>query len=312
MKTVMARNIKTLLPSLLEIGKIKIGRKGQTKKSAGGTEFKLPEKLDYFLITTLDRDKEGNFIKDKEIHKSLGEKPTSIPIMLLFNSIEGNFQSRYARYDGTTCVCAGDGEKAITSDEKEIECPCEKADPKYDGKDKCKMNGTLSCMIRDVNRFGSCWKFRTTGFNSIQNLYSSLLLIMTMTGGQLAGIDLNLILVPKMAVNPTTGKPVKIYVAGIEFAGSMQNLIKTAHEFKQLQSGEQQLLEAEIPNLIDDDLDEQDHIEEFYPEQAEGFKETVDTETGEVIEESEGEVEVVEKPEPEPEEKPTGKKKLSF
>jgi len=285
-----SRNLKTLSPALLEIGKIKIGRKGQTKKTASGSTFQMPEKLDYFLVTTLERDKSNNFEKDKEIHKIIGEKPKRIPIMLLFNSIEGNFQSRFSRYNGKTCECSGDGETAICNGE-EIECPCGKEDPEYTGKDKCKMNGTLSVMIRDAKKFGSCWKLRTTGFHSITNIYSSLLLIQSMTKGQLAGIYLELVLAEKTAVNPLTKKPVKIWVVGVEFDGSLEKLVTTANELKKIapqEVGDQKLIEGEVPNLIDDeDFDAEDHIEEFYPEQAEGFvEEVVDEETGEVTEQA--------------------------
>ena len=305
----LSKNIKTLQPGLIESGKIKIGRKGATRKTASGAEFQLPQKSDHFTITTLERDDTGNFKKDEVIHKLLkSDKPTRIPIMLLFDDVEKNFQSRFTQYQGKTCVCTGDGEVAI-KDGKQIECSCEKSKPDYAGKDKCKMNGTLSVMIRDVKRFGSCWKFRTTGFNSIQGIYSSLFLIKKMTGGILSGIDLDLVMSPKTGVNPKDGSAVTVYVVGIEYNGSMAELklagvetlkldATTRNELKQLESGE-------TPDLIEDDLtpDEiQEFNEEFNPEQVEGYVEPevnlddVNHETGEVTEQEEPEV--VNEPEP--------------
>jgi len=298
----LSKNIQTLSPALMEAGKIKIGRKGQTRKSSGGKEFQLPEKQDHFTITTLEKDDTQNFKKDTAIHKELGgDKLKRIPIMLLFDDIEGNFQSRFARYEGKTCVCSGDGEIAYEGD-KEIECPCEKSAPDYKAKDKCKMNGTLSVMIRNVNKFGSCWKFRTTGFNSIQGLFSSLALIKNMTGGVLKGIDLDLVISPKTAVNPTTGKPVTIYVVGVEYAGTMQELKLAGIETLKLDSDQRkqlQLLESNPPNLLEDDDPPEDIVDEFYPENADGFEEAedgaiVDTDSGEVMEETPNETTVIE------------------
>ena len=299
-KKELSKNILTLTPALMEAGKIKIGRKGETRKSKGGTDFQLPEKQDHFTITTLERDQTGNFKKDTEIHKELGDKPKRIPIMLLFDDIEGNFQSRFARYDGKTCVCSGDGEIAYEGD-KEIVCPCEKANPEYKAKDKCKMNGTLSAMIRNVNKFGSCWKFRTTGFNSIQGLFSSLALIKNMTGGVLKGIDLDLVISPKTAINPTNQKPVTIYVVGVEYAGTMQELKLAGVETLKLESKQQkELLQLTTPDLLEDDDSDEDIVDEFYPENADGFKEAdgdiVDTQTGEVMEETLNEKTVIEDP----------------
>lgn len=291
----LSKNILTLSPALIEAGKIKIGRKGQTKTSKGGTEFQLPEKSDHFTITTLERDDTGNFRKDTDIHRELGDNPKRIPIMLLFDDIEGNFQSRFARYDGKSCVCSGDGETAYEG-EKERECPCEKSEPGYkDAKTKCKMNGTLSVMIRNVNKFGSCWKFRTTGFNSIQGIFSSLALIKNMTGGVLKGIDLDLVISPKTAINPSTNTPVTIYVVGVEYAGTMQELKLAGIETLKLDSDQRKqlaLLESNPPDLLENDDPPEDIVDEFYPENAEGF-ENVDTETGEVLEETPVEVTVI-------------------
>ncbi len=61
--------IKGLSPGLPERGKIKIGYKGKTITSAKGNEFQPPKKLDHFFVTTLERDKDGNFKHDKAIHK---------------------------------------------------------------------------------------------------------------------------------------------------------------------------------------------------------------------------------------------------
>ena len=48
---------------LAPIGKIKIGRKGEERTSGGGGKYRLPEKLDHFLITTRARGADDNFME---------------------------------------------------------------------------------------------------------------------------------------------------------------------------------------------------------------------------------------------------------
>ena len=64
--------IKGIMPGLPEIGKIKIGMKGAVRTSKGGKDFQLPQRLDHFIVTTLERGEDGNFIRDEAIHQNLG------------------------------------------------------------------------------------------------------------------------------------------------------------------------------------------------------------------------------------------------
>jgi len=58
--------IKNLTPGLPEVGKIKIGYKGEEMTSKGGKRFQPPKKLDHFLITGLERGADGNFLRNEE------------------------------------------------------------------------------------------------------------------------------------------------------------------------------------------------------------------------------------------------------
>ena len=218
--------IKGLIPGLTEVGKIKIGRKGDERKSGDGKSWQLPVKLDHFIVTKLERGPDNNFVRDTALYErlKLGDKPKEIPIVLLFDSPELNFQSRYVCYVGKTLACSGDGENAITADRKVIPCPCAKKEPTYQGKDRCKIHGCLSCMIRGAGSVGGVWKYRTTGYNSTVGITSSLALISTLTGGFLAGIPLRLSISPKVATNPTNQESVTIYVVGITFEGDIEAL----------------------------------------------------------------------------------------
>lgn len=269
--------VKGLRPGLTERGKIKIGIKGETRHSQKGTDYQLPQKLDHFVITTLEKDNTGNFVKDYAIHEKLGDNPKRVPIMLLFDDIALNFQSRYACYQGKTLFCTGDGENAIRKGVDDyIECPCERSETDYvPPQDRCKMLGVLSCIIRGIDSIGGVYKFRTTSYNSIQGITSSLAFIKQITGGPLMGIELDLVLGPKTTTSPD-GKTQTIYVVGIEYTGGIEQLrdeglkalSQSVHHRKMLAS-----VEHEVANIINVEvMDVDDVVEEFFPENAEGYE----------------------------------------
>lgn len=275
--------VKNLCPGLTERGKIKIGVKGNQTQSQGGKSFQLPKKLDHFVVTTLERDQTGNFVRDAEIHKNLGDKPKSIPVRLLFDKPELNFQTRYACFVGRNLWCAGDGETALRlngrgSEREQVTCPCHRQAPEYSGQDKCKINGNLSVVIEGVNVLGGVWKFRTTSYNSVVGILSSMALIMRMTGGILANIPLHLTIQPKVVTTPDGGQVQTIYVVGLEYHGSMEALRQVGYDAA-LQNAQQAVRIDEIENqarallaptineaLAGDDSD--DVVEEWYPDQA--------------------------------------------
>jgi len=72
------------LPSALEeIGKIKIGEKGDKRTKSG---MRLPEKWDYFKIGTMEKDEEGRVIIDEKMTDALGEDKTEIDITLCYDN----------------------------------------------------------------------------------------------------------------------------------------------------------------------------------------------------------------------------------
>lgn len=228
-----AMRIKGLSPALPERGKIKIGERGEVRKAKNGNDYQLPMKLDHFKITTLEVGKDGNFNVDEVAHKTLGEKPTEIPVTLIYDDPDLNFPSRYASYDGRKLYCSGDGENAQRLNDdgkghKTVACTCPLQDPAYTGARKCKMNGSLSVLINGVSGVGGVYKFRTTSYNTIVGILSTMSFLRTLTGGPLAGIPLKLVVRPKQATAPD-GKQQTIYVVGLEYAGDMSDLQKKGH-----------------------------------------------------------------------------------
>jgi hypothetical protein len=276
-----------MMPGLTERGKIKIGKKGESRQGSSGS-YQLPTRLDHFIITTLERDKTGNFVRDYALYASLKlpDNPKRIPIMLLFDEIPLVFQYRLTCYKGKTLFCSGDGRAAhqIKDQQKpervQVVCPCYRKEPTFQGDDgrgngKCKINGKLSVVIAGANIVGGVWVFRTTGYNSTVGIISSLTLIKTMTGGILAGIPLVMTIQPKVAINPIDGKSQTIQVVGIEYSGSIDDLQNGALKLAQKNAEYRARLgnvEREVQKLISVDADVVDQAgdiaEEFYPEEA--------------------------------------------
>ena len=290
-KTMM---IKNLCPGLQEVGKIKIGNKGAKRSSQGGSDWQPPQKLDYFLLTTLERGADNNYVLDKRLHQKFGEKPKEIPVRLIYDDIGLNFATRYICYYGKTVFCSGDGETAqrLQSDKttyKERTCPCERQDPKFAGdvvngqvkagQGKCKINGILSVIVDGADSVGGVWKFRTTSYNTVVGIMSSLALISRITGGRLAGIPLNMTVSPKTTQDPIKGGQVTVYVVGLTFAGNMDTLRNTGYQIamdeakhgismKDIENRAMVLLSHTPSGGGIGDDDTLDVLDEFYPEEA--------------------------------------------
>jgi len=280
-----------ITPMLLELGKVKIGEKGKEVTSKEGTKFKLPVKLDHFKIVGSDRGEDDNLLVDEQILRILKEggkakynqagELVGIPIRLLYNSLDANFPTYYGSFVNGKMSCSGDGKTAKTRDGRSTKCPCNRLDNKYQGKDKCKVNGKLQFLIEDTS-LGGCYTFRTTSRNSVQCILSSMSLIKSATGGQLSFLPLQLIIKPKRTMIPTTGEYVVIHVVTVEYQGSIEELQK-----RTLAMGQQRTvlienlknIEAEVVNMSSTmtEQEEQDISEEFYPDSIELAPENIET-----------------------------------
>jgi len=272
--------VKGLMPGLAELGKIKIGKKGATITSTTGKEFRPPEKLDHFVITTTERTEDGDFAPDKDLMKKIKALPgahcnadgelVSIPVRLMYNDVDLNFPTRYAAYEGRNLSCTGDGEKAVTCSGRETTCPCDRLKLTYSGSDKCKINGILSVLIDGMDTIGGCYKFRTTSANTCKAIIGSLELIRLATGGLVAWLPLNLEMRPKTTTIPGTGKSTTVYVVSLSFRGDIATLRKTAldmaAEQRQYLLSMQDIEQAarKTSDFASENTD--DVVEEFYPD----------------------------------------------
>ena len=248
--------IQNLLPRFHEAGKIKIGRAGEERTAQGGRKYRRPEKLNHFIVTTLERGADGAFTLDP-IMQALGPKPTAIPVRLIFDSIEESFDNSYAVFIGGKCICRGDGIQAerrettrakggplrLTGEVKQVECG--QACPHYRyrtgepakafGAGKCKPYGILRVVLEGAQEVGGVYVFRTTSLNTIQSIRTSLAYIQMQTAGILAGLPLKLIF-SKRQTTTADGTRTTIPVVNIAFAGSQQDLRQKALEVAKLRT----------------------------------------------------------------------------
>ena len=263
---------KGLTPRIAEIGKIKIGYLGEErkKKSSDGT-YRLPVKLDRFLVTGSARGKDGRLIIDETLMQDLchdyGDadgKLRQIPIYVLSDDPDEILQARYVKYQGRVCLATCDGETLTTHREGVVEISECKGE--HEGKG-WKAHANFSCVIAHKRaRFGGVYKFRTTSVISIQQLYGGLLHILSLTGGILVGIPLRLIVRP-MQVSPE-GKPTTVYVVHVELhaadLGEIQQKALAAatyraQHYSQIREAQRQYV-ALLSAPGDEDPDEIEHI----------------------------------------------------
>lgn len=262
--------IKILEARLAEVGRIKIGGLDATVRTAtGGGKWQAPVKFNHFVVTTMERGKDGNFMRDESVHKKAGAAPTELKVVLLHNDPELNFRTELAHYEGKSCVCRGDGERAVVlKTGEEIQCPCPKLEQEKHG---CKPHGVLNCILTDSEIAGGVWRFATTSWNTIRNIESSLRFMHLCTGGKIAGIPLIMRFYKKTATKPD-GTATQIGVVGLFFQGNTTQLLDmaVATERKRLEAGIMlETLEDQVRRDMKRQADEmpleEDEIPEFHP-----------------------------------------------
>jgi len=277
--------LKLLTPRLTQLGRIAIGDKGEEFTTKGGGKAHKPVKLDYFRLTTNQRDAAGRLIVDAPLMQTLGDKPTALRIALPFDDIEANVQTRLAYYRGRTLFCHGDGETAqrltvtnASGSAPEFGAfapfgPCGEACPDFQAR-RCKPNARLNVILAAQEQIGGVYVFRTTSWTSIRNILAGLVSIKAETGGVLAWIPLLLRLVPHTVYPKEGGAAQLAYVVQLVFDGALDTLLATVkdrlavrapllREIRQLEA----LLRA-VPFPEETPEEQREIAEEFYPETA--------------------------------------------
>ena len=134
----------------LELGKIKIGGKGEKKRTSGGKDMRLPTRFDHFKVTTRIRGDDENFERDEAVHEKTGDEPRELLIRLPFNTSEECFHSRMVKYEGRKRVRECDGETMVNR-QTGAEGPCSRMTT---GKCDCKPSGRFPVILEAADQFG--------------------------------------------------------------------------------------------------------------------------------------------------------------
>lgn len=277
-------------PRICELGKIKIGGLGEERPAQGGGTWRLPVKLDHFVITTLIRDERGNLIPDTVLMESLSEyadrdgKLRTLPIALLSNDVDEVLQAAWVWYCGKKLGAKSDGQTLTwyhnPNTGARLEKPqvrdwspevAERRDAK--GYLLFKLHSTMNVVIAAKQaRWGGVYKFRSTSQISASQLYGSLLHLRELTGGLLRGLPLRMVVRP-VPVAPE-GQPKTVFVVHIELAGGDFNAaldtamrraqleMANAKQLHQTQKEYRALLAS--PAEFDDDIDEETTGQEYH------------------------------------------------
>lgn len=261
---------KGLTPRFAEIGKIKIGGKGETRKSKEGKVFQLPVRYEHFVVTTTEKGPDGNFLIDTAIMKQLGAEPKEIPVRLPFDEIDLNFFTSFQYYIGNKCVCCGDGEHAMRTgkDEKESKVVCDPESCEFLKSEKCKVSGILSCQIPlGGMEIGGIYRFRTHSWNSVSNILAALEYFADNTNGILQGLPLKLKFLKKSTQDHGNVNVVTIVIDGLEMLKmremafiEYENRMKLGIDMKAIE------MQAKKSGFLNDTDDPADISAEWYPE----------------------------------------------
>lgn len=275
-----------LRPRLPELGKIKIGGKGETRRGKGGREWQLPVKYTHFVVTTRQRGQDGNFVRDEAIHRVIGPKPTELDIRLMWDLPEQNFRASLTAYDGKKRVCEGDGTRAYDRAlGREIPCTCpllKQHEGGYDGPSRpvgkvvCKPYGVLSVILEAAEVYGGYYVFRTTSWETISAITAALHTFREQFGF-LAGLPLRMVMYPTTDTYEEGGqtKTSQSYKVGLVVRGSFEaarQVAAAAHErLHQLRLPSPEAAEMHAQDLAAaEEREAEDIAREFYPETQTG------------------------------------------
>lgn len=170
------------------VGLIKIGEFGAKRGDKPG----LPRKLEYFRVTTMERDGDGNAIQDTRFHgiPEIGDRPLSLPVSFMYDEPEDNMSGTYLAYQGQQPWCIGDGASGDRRGTGEtVNCPCDHF-TKRDVLPRCKLVTNLNVHLRGTSRFGGLHRFKSTAPQMYRNFLQAMHSIKEASGGRLRGIPL--------------------------------------------------------------------------------------------------------------------------
>ena len=269
----LAPMIKGIRPQMRERGRITIGKKGDVNASGRGRKT---IKFDHFVFTTTEKDeKTDDYILDTKMNERYGDQCREIPVRFLSDDITEIFHTSYAKYTASGIKLRGDGENWIVYNTDGTRDYISDPDGKRGFLDDpdVKPHGILTVLVDGQDSVGSVYRWRTTSWNSINGMLSSLALcakIAERAGGRIAFLPMKLMYSFKWVTPQGQATKKKIPVITCEFRGSIEELQERSRDAMQyLTAGNgdrAQLAEANVYDAEAETIEEQkDVAAEFAP-----------------------------------------------
>ena len=231
----LATDRRPVVQGLIKCGNKLAPREGKTNQ--------LPKALDHFLITTLQRGSDNNFLLDEPLMNSLPQdadgKIRRLPVTILSNNLNEVVRQQWLWYVGQRKVGWSENGKLILiyhpRTEKPLDTPM-KIDLNPEGGDqhedvadlfregKFKLQTDFYCTIRgDVRyvRFGGVYRLRTSGGINASQIPASLNALRDWTGGFLRLLPMELVIRPQAVCPMVKGVPTPstVHVVHLEMQG---------------------------------------------------------------------------------------------
>lgn len=259
-------------------------RKHYRASKPNAPERRYPSRLPYFTFSHMGPD--GYFEPDWEIIEAHGPIPTELDVVFVRDD---PFQYSYQLWTATEKKCDGDGINAMriismansaaerklaeqAAQEGERAFPivngcwtrgCPYAQPQGDKPSPCRPHGRLRFQLLNSPVLGGTAEFLTSGFRSIQQIFSCLEIFRSVSGGgnpdvgYVAGIPLKMVLRPYRTSH--NGKATTQYGVSLELradsaVGLKRKLIQAGQEFRSIAPESKAIaaaIEAQAPELPD-------------------------------------------------------------
>jgi hypothetical protein len=239
----------TLLPDgfkarIPEVGTLKIGDAKRT-----GDRI-VPQKLDHFRVCGPQPTSDGIYPDHPDFAAYNASHSRQLKIELLSDNPELNLEVARVLGGRGSLVCRGNGREAWRRQHpdgrvntvaefsrlKDGEC----GDHCPFAKDRrCKMATTLRFAIPGHTPIGACWKFRSTSWNTMQDLIGSMQRLRVMTDGILAGLPLTLYMTEQVRSYIANGAKSRstFWTLAVGYMGSEMDLLadlNRVHETRSL------------------------------------------------------------------------------
>ena len=194
-----------------------------------------PFQTDSFSITTLVNDHEKGWEKDpleSELLKG-AEKLTRIPVRIAFNNIRLNLFNRFSAFEQGRMICSGDGKNATRLVENGHETVC------CPGPESCAFGQKMYC--KDLTRVYfridgqsselGLYILRSASYHSLRYLASKILYLTTLTGGNVAGMPMDLVLRGRTS-RASCGRPFWIYDLDLPKNKSLKDVFEESQKYQ--------------------------------------------------------------------------------